>query len=199
MHALRSSPFHVLLDRRRPLGRLIGENGSISKMTIASLNDVPDFFSGVAESAAGNTGTQAEVADTDRVILELVCEVVVTLGHGTDKDANALLRSEIADVIAHTNDGSVETQGDLAAVGRKVVGDGVLDDLQQLLLRCSRTNGKSVEELDHQTSETLEGTGNADGGADFDQDTLGRVNVDLEFAGLVERRVEQSEETLRIG
>lgn len=164
-----------------------------------SLNDVPDFFGGVAESAAGNTGTQAEVADTDRVILELVCEVVVTLGHGTDKDADALLGGEIADVVAHTNNGSVETQSDLAAVGRKVVGDGVLDDLQQLLLRCSRTNGKSVKELDHQTSETLEGTGNANGRADFYQDTLGCVNVDLELAGLVERRVKQSEETLRCG
>mgnify|MGYP000704612022 CR=1 FL=1 len=99
-------------------------------MTVANLNDVPDFFGGVAESAAGNTSTQAEVADTDRVILELVCEVVVALGHGTDKDANALLGGEIADVVAYTNDGSVETQSDLAAIGREVVGDGVLDNFQ---------------------------------------------------------------------
>lgn len=56
-----------------------------------------------------------------------------------------------------------------------------------------------MEELNHQTSETLKGTGNADGGADFDQDTLGCVNVDLEFAGLVERRVEKSKETLGVG
>lgn len=56
-----------------------------------------------------------------------------------------------------------------------------------------------MEELDHQTSETLEGTGNANGGADFDQDTLGCVNVDLELAGLVERRVKKSEKTLRNG
>ena len=56
-----------------------------------------------------------------------------------------------------------------------------------------------MKKLDHQTGEALEGTGNADGRADFDQDTLCCVNVNLKFAGLVERRVEEGEQTLRVG
>lgn len=141
----------------------------------------------MAKSAASNTGTQAEVADTDRVVLELVGEGVVTLGHGTNEDANALLGFELGNVVAHANDGRIETEGDLAAVGREVVGDRVLDDFEELLLRCGGTDRESVEELDHQTSEALEGTRNADSGADLDQDALCCVNVDLKFTSLVER------------
>lgn len=99
-------------------------------IVVDALDDVPDLFGGMAESAAGDTGTQTEVADTDRVVLELVCKGIVTLGHGSDEDADALLRCEVGDVVAHTDNGRVETEGDLAAVGREVVGDGVLDDLQ---------------------------------------------------------------------
>ena len=167
-------------------------------MVVFDLDDVPDFFGSVTESAAGDTGTQTEVADTDRVVLEFVCKGVVTLGHGTNEDAYALLGCEVGNVVADTDDGGVETEGNLAAVGRKVVGDGVLDDLQKLFLRCGRADGQSVKKLDHQTSEALEGTGNADGGADFDQDTLCCVNVDLKLASLVERRVEEGKKTLRI-
>lgn len=68
-----------------------------------------------------------------------------------------------------------------------MVGDGVLDDLEQLLLRGGGADGELVEQLDHQTGEALEGTRNADGGRDFDEDALGGVDVDLELAGLVER------------
>lgn len=56
-----------------------------------------------------------------------------------------------------------------------------------------------MKKLDHQTGEALEGTRDADGRADFDQDTLCCMNVDLKLAGLVERRVEEGEEALRIG
>ena len=168
-------------------------------MTFVDLNDVPNFLGSMAEPATCDTGTQTEVADTNRVVLEFVCEGVVTLGHGTDKDANALFGGEVGNVVANTDDGSVETQSDLAAVGREVIGDGVLNDLEKLFLRCGRADGQSVEKLYHQTGETLEGTRNADGGADFDQDTLCCVNVDLELAGLVERRVEEGEEALGRG
>jgi hypothetical protein len=50
-----------------------------------------------------------------------------------------------------------------------------------------------VEKLYHQTGETLERSGYADGRADFDQDAFGRVDVNLQFASLVDRRVEESE------
>ena len=167
-------------------------------VVVVDLNDVPDFLGGMAESTAGDTGTQTEVADTDGVVLELVCKGIVALGHGTDKNADALLGSEVGNVVAHTNDGRVETEGDLAAIGREVVGDGVLDDFQELFLRCGGADGQSMKKLDHQTGETLEGTGNADSRADFDQDTLCCVNVNLKLASLVERRVEEGKEALRI-
>jgi hypothetical protein len=97
---------------------------------VDALDDVPDLFGGMAESATSDTGTQTEVADTDRVVLELVCKGVVTLGHGSDKDADALLRCKVGNVVADTDNGRVETESDLAAVGREVVGDGILNDLQ---------------------------------------------------------------------
>lgn len=150
----------------------------------------------MAELAASNTGGQAEVADTDGIILEGIGKVIATLGHSTDKDANALFRLELLDVVSDADDGGIETQGDLAAVGRQVIGDGVLDDLEQLLLRRSRSNGEAVQELNHETGETLEGSGDADGGADFDEDTFGGGDVDLEFAGLVDGGVEKGEKTL---
>jgi hypothetical protein len=77
-----------------------------------------------------------------------------------------------------------------------VVRDGVLDDLEKLLLRCGRSDGELVEELDHQSGEALEGSRDADGRRDLDEDTLGGVDVDLELAGLVDRRVEEGEEAL---
>lgn len=150
----------------------------------------------MAELAAGDTGTEREVANTDRVVLVLVGEVVATLGHGTDEDTDALLGTEVGNVIADSHDRSVERQRDLAAVGRQVVGDRVLDDLEQLLLRGGGANGEFVQQLNHETGETLESTGNADRGRDLDEDALGGVDVDLQAAGLVDGRVEQSQEAL---
>lgn len=109
---------------------LIDIDCSVMTMIVDALDDVPDLFGGMAESATGDTGTQTEVADTDRVVLEFVCEGIVTLGHGSDKDADALLRCKVGNVVADTDNGRVETEGDLAAVGREVVGDGILNDLQ---------------------------------------------------------------------
>jgi hypothetical protein len=50
--------------------------------------------------------------------------------------------------------------------------------------------------LDHQTGETLECAGNADGGVDFDQDTLGGVDENLQATSLVDGRVEEGEKAL---
>jgi hypothetical protein len=51
--------------------------------------------------------------------------------------------------------------------------------------------------LDHETGETLECTGNANGGVDFDQDTLGGVDEDLQAASLVDGGVEEGEKALK--
>ena len=50
----------------------------------------------------------------------------------------------------------------------------------------------------HETGESLECTWDADGWADFDEDTLSGVDVDLKFSGFVDRRIEESKETLQI-
>jgi len=53
--------------------------------------------------------------------------------------------------------------------------------------------------LDHETGETLKGTWDTDCWADFDEDAFGGMYVDLKFAGLVDRRVEEGKETLERG
>lgn len=55
-----------------------------------------------------------------------------------------------------------------------------------------------MEELDHETGETLERSWDADGGRDLDQDTFGGMNIDLQLASLVEGRVKQREKTLAL-
>jgi hypothetical protein len=160
------------------------------------LDDVPDVLCRVAELAASHTGTKREVADGDGVVLVLVGEVVITLGHGSDEDADALLGTEVCHVVADAHDGGVKGEGDFAAVRGQVVGDGVLDDLEELLLRGGGADGQLVQELDHQTGEALEGTRDAHGRRDLDEDALCGVDVDLQSAGLVDGRVEQGQEAL---
>lgn len=120
----------------------------------------------------------------------------MSLGHGTDKDSNALLGTNRLKVVSGPHNGGLETESHLAAVGRQVVGDGVLDHLQQLLLRVGGADGQTVEQLDHQTRKTLEGSGNANGGVDFDQNTLSSVDKDLQAASLVDGRVEKGKKAL---
>jgi hypothetical protein len=150
----------------------------------------------VTELATGDASRETPVADGDLLIYKLVREAVSALGHGTDEDAHALLGAQVFYPVSYAHQRGIEAEGDLTAVGRKVVGDRVLDDTQQLLLRRGRSNREAVEELNHQTGEALEGTRDSDGGRDLDQDTLGRANVYLQFAGLVDGRVKQGEEAL---
>lgn len=81
----------------------------------------------MTELATRNTGRQAVVADGDLLIHKLVGKSVGTLSHGTYKDTYALILVQVLDVVSATNDFGIETQRDLAAVGRKVVRDWVLD------------------------------------------------------------------------
>lgn len=79
-----------------------------------------------------------------------------------------------------------------------MLGDGVLNDLQELFLGINRSNGESMKQLHHETRKPLEGSGNSNRRADLDQDALGGVDENLQFAGLVDRRVEESEKTLHV-
>ena len=55
-----------------------------------------------------------------------------------------------------------------------------------------------MEELNHETGESLECSRNPDGRADFDQDASRGVDVDLKLAGLVDGGVEQCKQALDI-
>jgi hypothetical protein len=150
----------------------------------------------MAKFAACYAGTEVELADGNAVILDVIRKVIVALCHGTNKDCNALVLVQARDVVTDTYDLCVETERDLAAVGRKVIGDWVLDHLDELLLRGCRSNLVSVEKLYHKTSESLECTRNAHGRAHPDEDILGGLDVDLKLTRLVDWRVEEGQKTL---
>ena len=76
---------------------------------------------------AGNTGTQAVVADADRLVFEGVGKVIITFGHGAHENADAFSWAQACNIVSHLNELGVEAQGDLSAVGWQVIGDWILD------------------------------------------------------------------------
>ena len=107
-------------------------------------HDVPHILGSVAELAAGYTGRKREVANGDLLIDHRVCECVGTLGHGTNEDADALLRIDGLDIVAHTNEGCVKAEGDLATIRRQMLRDWTLDHTQELLVRVGGADGHAV-------------------------------------------------------
>lgn len=150
----------------------------------------------MTELTAGHASTQAIVADTDRIVLERVGKVIVTLGHGSHKDANAFLGAERLDIVGRPHHGGLVTESHLTAVGRKVVRDGILDDLEQLLLGVGRADRQPVKELNHQPGKPLESPRNTHRGVDFDEDPLRGMDVNLQPSGLVDGGVEEGEKAL---
>jgi hypothetical protein len=111
--------------------------GAISFFFVFQLGfskDIPNLFGSVAELATGNTGTETVVADTDSFVLERVGKVIVALGHGTDEDGDTLVGVQRLQVVLGTDNGRLETHGHFAAVGGQVVGDRVLNNLEELFL-----------------------------------------------------------------
>lgn len=82
----------------------------------------------MTELATGNTSRKTVVANSDLLVHVFVGEVIGTLCHSSDEDAYALAWVEVLDVISGALYLGLETQCDLPAIGRKVVGDRVLDD-----------------------------------------------------------------------
>ena len=99
------------------------------------LNDAPYVFSRMAEFAASNAGTKAPVADTDRVVFEVIREIIIALCHGSNEDCDAFVLVQTMNVIPHANNLGLEAESDLTAVRGQVVGDRILDDLNQFFLR----------------------------------------------------------------
>lgn len=98
----------------------------------------------MTEFTARNAGTQAIVTDTDRVIFERIGKGIISLGHRTNEDTDALLGVQGLNVVLNPDHGRVETEGHFPAVGRQMVRDRVLNYFQQLLVRVGGANGKSV-------------------------------------------------------
>ena len=82
------------------------------------LDDVPNVFDSVAKLATCYAGTQAVVADADRIVLNAVGEVVVPFCHGTDKDAHALFGSDVFDVILDPNNVCIIAECHFPAIRR---------------------------------------------------------------------------------
>ena len=80
-----------------------------------------------------------------------------------------------------------------------MVGDWILNDFEELLLRAYGSDRQSVKQLDHKTCESLEGSWDTNGWTNFDEDAICGMDVDLQFTGLVNGRVEESEEALCAG
>lgn len=83
-----------------------------------SSKNVPSILGSMAKLAAGNTSRKTEVADGDLLVNVCVGKVVRALGHGTNEDADALVRLEPIDVGPDVGDRSVEAESDFAALGR---------------------------------------------------------------------------------
>jgi hypothetical protein len=163
---------------------------------MCSSNDVPHVFRRMTELAARHTGTQAIIADTDRLVLKIIGKVVLAFGHGADEDAYAFVWCKALNVIFNPDHFCLEAQCNLPAIRRKMIRYGVLDDFQKLFLRVGGSYGQLMEQLDHEASESLEGTRYANCRADFDENPFGSVNVDLKLSSFVYWRVEKSKQAL---
>jgi hypothetical protein len=89
------------------------------------LDDVPHIFDSVAEFATCYAGTQAVIAYTDGIIFEVVGEIIVTLCHRADEDANALFPTQIRNIIFDPNNFGIITESHLTAVWWEVIGNWI--------------------------------------------------------------------------
>ena len=101
---------------------------------MAHLEYAPDILRCMTELTAGNAGTEIELADSNAIVLDVIREVIVALCHGTNEDCDAFVLGKSRNIVADTYDLGVETECYLAAVGRKMIGDRILDDLDKLFL-----------------------------------------------------------------
>lgn len=109
------------------------------------LDNVPDILGGMAKLTAGDARTETVIADADLFVDELIGKIIFTAGHGADEDTDALGRPKLSDVVPDSDHRRVEAQRDLATVRGEMVGDGILDDLEELLLRLGRSDREPVQ------------------------------------------------------
>ena len=126
------------LQMKNFLGRVILKKFVVSKegwyLMLWSSNDVPNVFRRMTKLAASDTCTQAVIADTDGLVLEIVGKVILAFGHGTNEDTDAFIWGKALNVVFDSDNLCVEAQRDFPAIGRKMVGYRILDNLEELFL-----------------------------------------------------------------
>jgi hypothetical protein len=113
---------------------MVSKEGWYLTLWMCSSNDVPNVFRRMTKLAASDTSTQAVIADTDRLVLEIVGKVILAFGHGTNEDTDAFIWCKALNVVFDSDNLCVEAQRDFPAIGRKMVGYRVLDNLEELFL-----------------------------------------------------------------
>lgn len=98
----------------------------------------------MAELTARNAGTETVVAETDRVVLEAVREIIITFCHRTHKYTYALLGAQVAYVILDSNHFGFKAESDFATVGWEMICYRILDHLEQLFLRIGRSDTQAM-------------------------------------------------------
>lgn len=160
------------------------------------LHHPPKILQRTTKLAARNTGAQAVLADTDLLIHHSIGKVVLSMSHGTYEHGDTASLRNRREVATQPLNRTIEGEGDFVRVGWEVIRDGILDDPQKLFATTHAADAELVQKLDHESGETFEGSRNAHVRVDFDENTTGGVDVDLEETGFVERRVEEGEEAL---
>lgn len=161
-----------------------------------TLDDVPYVLSCVAEFTTCYASTERETADRNCVVFEGISKVIIAFSHGANEDTDALFGPKSLDIVLDAYYGTLKGESHLSAVWWEMFRDRVLDHAEKFFLRSCRTNRHAMKKLNHETSESLECTRDADRWVDFDEDAPGGVDIDLKFAGLVDGRVEEGKKTL---
>lgn len=94
------------------------------------LDDIPNVLNSIAKFATRYAGTEAVVAYADSVVLEAIGKVIVTFGHGTHENANALFWPYVFNVVLDPNDVGIVAECNFAAIRWKMIRDGIFDDLE---------------------------------------------------------------------
>lgn len=150
----------------------------------------------MTEFAACHTCAQAVVAYANGIIFEAVGKVVFSLCHRSNEHADAFAWRKRVNVVSDSYYLGVEAECDFSATWRKVVRDGILDDLEKLFLGIDRSNGQTMKKLHHQACKSFESSRYPDSWADFDEDTFSCMYKDLELSSFVDRRVKERKEAL---
>lgn len=77
----------------------------------------------------------------------MVGEVVRSTGHGSDKDTDGVRLGQRRQELGQADRRRVTGEGELDRVRRQVVGDGVLDNTEELLRALDTTNAELVKKL----------------------------------------------------